>query len=219
MPGFNIEIPADVKAQSRNCNKDGKEQTLQDIFRTLELPSNNIETARAHRWKLEISRNAFGRGSPNTIYSTTNTVDVSKVTTYVKSCQRPTFEVDVITIHHQGEEIYRPGKYRWNTIDVVFYEYMEGKSSYTNRTAEYIYQWWFNNFALDHRQDSVRALNSTTMTIYELDGSGQTSREYKLYNVIPIKSSLSDLDHSSSEINTSTITFRYNYAIESEGSN
>lgn len=201
MPGFNIPLE-----QYDKCEDNNGGATQPTGPHTRVAPTVN-EAARAHRWRVEfkISDSGFeARAS-------------SSFSTYAKTCQRPSFEVDVITIHHQAEEIYRPGKYRWNPVDITLYELMLGERSYKNKTADEVYTWWTRTIANNHRQLSVEKVNAATIKIIELDGSGEPSRTYKLYNCKLIKNSPSDLDHTSSDINTNTLTVKYDYAEEIYG--
>lgn len=201
MPGFNIPLD---NYNASSCGEPQKRNvTTIGGGRVLPKADNTIETARAHRWIVELS-------------ATTDYGDLSEITLYAKTCQRPSFEVDIITIHHQAEEIYRPGKYRWNPIDIVFYEYLKGTDRYSNKTSRELYKWWTTAISTDHKQKPVTDINSVTATIAELDGEGRISRKYSLYNCKLIKVSPSDLDYTSSEISTNTVTIKYDYAIEEE---
>jgi hypothetical protein len=210
MPGFNI--PLDIAGTGLSATRcaDGTQEPVA-IASQSQYPSNVVEAARAHRWKLEVIIPTLA----NTIKNRT-TSDATKFTSYIKTCQRPSFEVDLITIHNQAEEIYRPGKYRWNPIDITFYEVVGSRSSLTNKTASELHDWWKSSTALNHSQASVSSINSARLVIYELTGSGEVIRTYTLYGCKLIKNSPSDLDHTTSEINTTTVSVRYDYAIETE---
>lgn len=202
MPGFNIPLDS-----YRPCEGQAGVTQPQGPH-TRQAPTIN-ETARAHRWRVEFSLSNAIRSSRN------GSSDIaSTFTTYAKTCQRPSVEVDIITVHHQAEEIYRPGKYRWNTVDITFYELMLGDRTYRNKTADEVYKWWTGTIANNHRQASISTINNAIINILELDGSGSVSRRYTLYNCKLVKSSPSDLDHTSSDINTNTLTIKYDYAEE-----
>lgn len=202
MPGFNIPLD-----QYEPCEEQAGVTQPRSPHTTL-APTLN-ETARANRWRIEFS---ISNTTPNTVKLAAKAS--SSFTTYAKTCQRPSFEVDVITVHHQAEEIYRPGKYRWNPVDITFYELMLGDGSYKNKTADEVYKWWTGTLATNHRQASILTINNAIVNIIELDGSGNISRRYTLYNCKLIKNSPSDLDHTASDINTNTLTIKYDYAQE-----
>ena len=73
-----------------------------------EGPRHIIETARNHRFKLEVLE-PFGSTSTGILL-------------YLEKCTRPTPEFDQIVIHNGQDEIYRPGKSRWLPVEFTFYE-------------------------------------------------------------------------------------------------
>ena len=207
MPGFNI--PLDNYNASSCSDKTQTSGTITTIGGTgttvFKYPDNKIETSRAHRFEV-------------VFYSVPTLSGVFEdITVYAKTCQRPSFEVDLITIHHQAEEIYRPGKYRWNTVDVTFYEYLKGTGKdVQNKTSQMLYSWYTNTVTSQHKQETVSKINTASARIYELDGNGNTARTYVLYNCKIVKLVPSDFDHTSSELSTNTATLRYDYAVEED---
>lgn len=197
MPGFNISTSA-------GCPITGSNLSNSPIYRG---PSATIETARSHRFKLEVLE-PFGpdRGTG--------------IILNLEKCTRPTPEIDEITLHSGQDEIYRPGKNRWSPIEFTFYEKLSGTSgedggSPTDSAAKRIYQWWGSTMI------NLRASSHNAVTEYykraELsmkDGYGKDVWTYYLYDCWPIKVTPSNLDYANSDIARITVTLRYNKAQE-----
>ncbi len=187
MPGFSIPT---VAVSSSSC--DGP-----PISGTERIgPSNNAEFAREHRYLLEVFQ-PFTRSSAENLLL------------FSKSCNRPSTNHDVITIHNGQDEIYRPGKVRWNPLDFTFYEAM-GPGN-TNLAAELIYDWWANNVydLSKSRQRSPRVIYKNAY-LSLLDGGGTSIWMYQIEEAWPTKVTPSDLSAESNDIGTITLTLRFN---------
>lgn len=119
MPGFNIPTPP-------SCSTDALQQDS-----TYLGPVSSVETARRHRYLLEVLE-PFG------------TQD-SGLLLFLSTCGRPTPEIDQIVIHNGQDEIYRPGKQRWGPVEFTFYEKLTPQDPpFTDQAAQFIYDWWGN---------------------------------------------------------------------------
>ena len=163
-------------------------------------PSYLTETARKHRYKLEILD------------------PLTNILLFCEKCTRPTPEIDEIVIHNGQDEIYRPGKQRWSPIEFTFYEKLRGTYSpsvQTNETAELIYEWWGETMI-----DLTRSVHKQVVSYYKdaqlqmLDGVGQPVWTYFLRDCWPQKITPIDLAYSDSDVATITVTLRYNKAQE-----
>ncbi len=163
-------------------------------------PDPNMEYARRNRWLIEIFE-PFG------------TVQKG-ILVYARKCARPSPEIDVITVHHGQDEIYRPGKNRWGPIDFTFYEKADG-NSLVNESAERIYKWWAETMIiLQQSRHGELANYLKSGSIKMLDGVGRGIWEYRLYECWPIKVTPSELDYGDSQIAEISVTLRFNKAKE-----
>jgi hypothetical protein len=197
MPGFNIPL--------RDCVDPNAFQE-QAAFQG---PAYTVETARKHRYRLEIleplgpiSQGGGGDG----------------ILLFLEKCTRPTPEVDEITIHNGQDEIYRPGKQRWNPIEFTFYEKLRGDpGDFTNEAAEKIYKWWGEAMI-----DLQRSIHNPIATYYKraqlqlLDGVGDPVWTYFIYDCWPQKVTPIDLAYSDTDIATITVTLRFNKCEEKQ---
>lgn len=190
MPGFHIPQSA------ASClDKDAFQERS-----TYTGPDPNMEYARRNRWMLEFLE-PFG-----------NVYD--GILIYAHKCMRPTPEIDEIKIHHGQDEIYRPGKNRWNPVDFTFYEKSPGNPTF-DEAAERIYKWWAET-TIVLTESKHGELNDylKNCNLRMLDGVGNKIWEYNLYECWPMKVSPCDLDYSDSNIAEITVTLRFNKAKE-----
>jgi len=167
-------------------------------------PDPNMEYARNNRWLLEFLE-PFGNIQ-------------NGILVYAHKCSRPSAEIDEIKIHHGQDEIYRPGKNKWNPVDFTFYEKSPGDEDSYNEAAERIYKWWSDTTIIlrESRHGEIRNyLKSCNLQM--LDGVGRRIWEYQLYECWPLKVSSSDLDYSDGSISEITVTIRFNKVKESRG--
>ena len=191
IPGFNI--PDAIKGCLDEHAFQGKS--------SYDGPDPNMEYARKHRWLLEFLE-PFGSIKDGILL-------------YAYKCNRPTPNIDEIVIHHGQDEIYRPGKNRWNPIEFSFYEKSPGDKSIVDETAERMYKWWGESVIILTQSIHGNINNYLKNGIVQmLDGVGKSIWEYHLYECWPTKITPSDLDYSDSNIADITITLRFNKAKE-----
>jgi len=213
MAGFNI--PLDTYSRD-NCEPRSP-RSSSAISSNIVFPkrggSNTTESVRGHRFKVVIDLDYVLDGSG--LSSARDEVDTNFLKLYARKCQRPAVEFDVITIHQGAEEIYRPGKYRWNTVDVTFYEPIESEDKKIDVNAKNLYYWWrFGVMTDKHWMQNLRAINAT-MNVYSIDGNSDQVHQYTLHNCWPTKVAPTDFDYSDTNLGEITATFRYDYATES----
>jgi phage tail-like protein len=160
-------------------------------------PSSLVEVVRTHRWRLEFLQIQGLR-------------DIQQ---YALSCQRPSMEIDTIVMHNGQTRINLPGKYKWNPINVKFYEVLTSGGT----TALKIFEYWSEsaravvNFNTNTINPEFRSSNTN---ISLEDGAGNWQHLYVLQNAWPSKVAPADLTYSSSDIATIQVTLTYDSALE-----
>lgn len=175
-------------------------------------PSHVVETARKHRYVLEVLE-PFGSRDDG-------------ILVFLEKCTRPSPEFDKILIHSAQSEIPRPGKTHWKEVEFTFYEKCDGPvdesdSTYgplVNTSARLIYEWWAASM-MDvesglHRSPSEYLKNCS---LAMLDGNGDTIWQYDMYDAWPMKVSPSDLSYSDTDIATVSVLLAYSRAREHKG--
>jgi hypothetical protein len=193
MPGFNI--PAE-SCLDENAFKESSAYTG---------PGHLSETARKHRYLLEVFEPMEGKGAD------------SNLLMYLEKCTRPTPEIDEIVIHNGQDEIYRPGKNKWNPLEFTFYEKLSGSEpgSFRNAAAENLYNWWAKSMIIlsDSKQGKPQDYYKNAY-LQLLDGVGNPVWTYKIYDCWPQKITPAQMSYSESEISTIVVTLRFNKAEE-----
>ncbi len=188
MPGFNIIIPPSRDA----CRAPG--------FNT--GPPNITETARQHRYRLEVLEPLGSQGAGLLLY--------------LAKCTRPSVEFDEIAIHSAQDEIFRPGKIHWKAIEFTFYEKLTGALTDLNdQCAFLLYQWWADTML--NIQTSLFNPPDTYLKdahLNMLDGNGDPVWSYLIYDCWPAKISPADLDYSNTALSTITVMLRLSKAVE-----
>lgn len=185
MPGFKIVFPD-------TCGSGG----------TPTGPTHTLETARQHRYLLDILE-PFG------------TQDNGLLLLLAK-CTRPTIEFDKIMIHSSQDEIPRPGKQHWQPVEFTFYEKLDGgDGQQVDQCAKLIYGWWAQtmlNIQASLFNPVGEYLKDAQLSM--LDGDGISVWTYFIYDSWPSKVTPSDLDYSASAIAMIGVTLQYSKAEE-----
>lgn len=186
MPGFKIPF-------QNNCN-------VSDFGNG---PVHTTETARRHRYSLEILEPLGDKDSGLLLFG--------------YKCGRPSIEFDEVAIHNAQDEIFRPGKQHWKPIEFSFYEKLQGTDSQSDQAAELIYKWWASTM-IDiqnsrHNEPSSYLKNAQ---LDMLDGDGKAVWVYEILDSWPVRVTPSDLDYSDTGIADITLTLRYAKAREAK---
>lgn len=164
-------------------------------------PAANKETVRSHRWRFELQA-------------------LKDFVIYALSCQRPSYESDTVIMHNGINQIHLPAKIKWNPINVVFYDIIEGVGSLTARK---IFEYWsgFNTLVGGGQSGPINLMRNivnpryrATADIYLEDGMGKDVHKYTLINMWPSKVEPSELSYDSSDIATIQATLTYDAAEE-----
>lgn len=194
MPGFNIKF-------SGSCNDGPSIPGAIDYIG----PDIYVETARVHRYALEV-------------FTPFGTKD-SGILLYLSKCTRPTPEIDEIVIHNGQDEIYRPGKNRWQPMEFTFYEVLKESDINSppdrSETAEMMFQLWANK-AIKLARSSGFGPNDfcSDAQLDMLNGVGSSIWTYHIYRAWPIKVSPKDLNYSNSDLSEISVTMRFDKAEE-----
>jgi len=160
-------------------------------------PSATVESARAHRWEFYFTGGDIG--------------DLSNLDVYALSSQRPVLEIDKAVMHAGINQIHLPGKYKWNPINVKFYETLKGSTLSTYA----LFKYWSEK-VINLKQHTVKLPqeSQTQARVAMLNGAGVGVYFYVLYNVWPSKVEPAELTYTSSEISTVQVTLTYDAADE-----
>lgn len=130
----------------------------------------------------------------------------------------PAVEIDRVVMHHKQEEIYLPGKHRYQQCEINFYRAHDTNG---DRAARELYDWWANNFLsvktsslLADPSGSVRKRNGEVQV---LDGKGDAAYKYKLYGVWPQKMTPDTFDFSDDNISEISCVFLVDKVKEESG--
>jgi hypothetical protein len=162
-------------------------------------PPNTVETGRRHRYLLTILN------------------PLKDVLIYAHKVTRPTFEVDIITVHSGQDLIYRPGKHKWNPIELTIYDVVTGGEHLLQEddTAASIYNWWRNSMIDTSNSKQYKPKDYRENCVLEMhDGLGDPIWTYELYGCWPSKVSPSDLQYSETAIADITVTLQVDRVVE-----
>ncbi|MDP1710861.1 MAG: phage tail protein [Candidatus Nanopelagicaceae bacterium] len=154
---------------------------------------NTLETERVHRWKVV----TLGEDGEQ------EWIDLAQ------NCTRPTLIIDKVTYHHQQNEIYVPGKHRWEPVRITFYAILE-------KTFAGLKKWRDKVVEAETTVDNLMWENEykKDIQIESLDGKGETAIKYFLHGAWPERIEPSRWDHTDYGIATVEVTIAYDYAEE-----
>jgi len=159
-------------------------------------PASLTEVVRTHRWRLEFDQ----------IHK------LSNVQLYALSCQRPSMQIDTNNMHYKQNQIRMPAKYRWNPINVKFYETADFELGVTTSS---IFDYWANNNpVVNFNTNTINNKFRTNTSIYLETGDGSDIHLYVLNNAWPSKVDPSELSYANSDISTIQVTLTYDSASE-----
>jgi len=162
-------------------------------------PPNTVETGRRHRYLLTLLN------------------PLEDVLIYAHKVTRPTFEAEVITVHSGQDLIYRPGKHKWNPIEMTIYDVVS--SGGMDNTASAIYDWWRNSMIDTSNSKQFKPADyRKNCSLEMLGGDGSSLWLYQLYGCWPSKVSPSDLQYAETAIADITITLQVDRVVESQPS-
>lgn len=128
---------------------------------------------------------------------------------YVKLAARPNLTVEEAEINYLHGTDWLPGKGKWETLSVTYYD--------TNsKKMKPLWDWLASVYNLTDvvglHQASTRRSYTGTGKLRLFDGCGNTMETWTLYGIWPQAVNFGDLDYSSSEEVTIELTLRYSFA-------
>ena len=150
---------------------------------------NKVEIKRKHRWRF--------------------TVGFLKQTEwiYLSKAARPSFQLEEAVMHHDQEEAYFAGKQKWEELTLEFYDVQDPDIS------QRVWEWVCENVAITSSATvNIPEDYKEPVEIEVTDGSGTAIEKWKLHGAWPKNTNWNELDYSSSELQTVTITLRYDRA-------
>lgn len=154
-------------------------------------PSNTEETHRIHRWSFEWHE--LGK----------------TVQDFALNCNKPTPEIEVVTIYQQQNEVHVPGKHKWLPIKLTLYVMQKDTLKKLAKLRDKMVDpsKSMNNFM--HNSDSV-----SEMTLKALDGGGKGIYTWTLKGCWVSKIEHPAFNYESSDLATVEVTVIYDYAEE-----
>lgn len=124
---------------------------------------------------------------------------------FVKTAGRPDFTIEDTELNFLNETIWIPGKGKWETITVTYYDAAGPQSSELLKYLRGVY-----DFADDCRfMNSKPSEYAGTGTLVMLDGNGYPLERWRLRNMWPTSVKFGELDYSSSDVAEIELTLRY----------
>lgn len=158
--------------------------------------NNTVETRRKHRW----------------IFSTVgqDATIGRNVLLLLKNTSRPKFNLEQPELHHDQEVAYFAGKQTWDTIQMEFYD-----AEQTPNTSQAVWNWIAGSVVAQVPAATV-GLPSAYKVNSELqmtDNVGGVNEQWSLKGSWPADSNWNDLDYTNTEIQTVTVTLRFDRAV------
>ncbi|MBW2149329.1 MAG: phage tail protein [Deltaproteobacteria bacterium] len=127
---------------------------------------------------------------------------------YLKKAARPSFQLEEVVVHHDQEEAYFAGKQKWEEITLEFYDVTEPKNI-TDKLWK-----WVNEVVVipDVVVNVPKNYKKDNLKIQCTDGKGGVIHEWTLFGVWPKTTNWNDLDYESTDIQTVTVTMRFDRA-------
>lgn len=128
---------------------------------------------------------------------------------YVKLASRPNLQIEEAEINYLHGTDYIPGKGKWETISVTYYDV-------NAKEMKPLWDWLASTYNFTDRfglhQSSNRRSYAGMGVLRLFDGCGNTMETWKLYGLWPQAVNFGELDYSSSEEATIELTLRYSVA-------
>lgn len=132
---------------------------------------------------------------------------------YLKSASRPSFSLETPEMHHDQEVAYFAGKQTFDEMSLEFYDVLE--PDLTNR----LYDWIAGGVEqsvtnLSDATVSEPADYKVTVNLEMTDGQGETIDSWRLLGAWPKDTNWNDMDYSDTDLQTVSVTLRYDRAIK-----
>ena len=163
-----------------------------------------MESVRKNRWLMQFT------AIPGITGNTTANEDLSFV---ALTAVAPSITFEQKEYHRLNEKFYTAGKPTWNEIPMTFYDFISG----TKSAAHLLYKWSTAIYNPLTGAMSFKKNYTATGTLAMLDPAGSPVRVWNLYHLWPFTVNFGDgFDAASDDINTVSVTFRYDFAIKQD---
>jgi phage tail-like protein len=159
------------------------------------VPPANAETRRKHRWFFETMGDALKQN----------------VLIVLSKAQRPSFKFSEAAMHHDQEVAWFAGKQEWDPIELEWYDTEQDPEA-----SGAIWDWLNKVNQINQVSVAPPKEYKKQASLKMAKGDGSPSETWKIYNCWPREINWNELDYSSSDIATITVSMRYDRA-EREG--
>ncbi len=156
------------------------------------LGNSNLIFRRKFRWTFEVIDPLQYKTAPN----------------WCKIASRPNLTIDEQEIHFLNGWMTIPGKGKWETMTVTYYDTSEGLDNLFNWLVS-VYEFNAPNPQMHIRQASKPSEYAATCQLDMYDGCGNSMETWTLSRTWPQAVNFGELDYSSSEEQTIELTLRY----------
>ena len=158
------------------------------------------EPKRAYRWMCFLG----GAGSTNELHPWA-----------VRSVKKPSFSVTNAQHSYIGHNFFFPGRVTWDPVEVTFVDPVtpDISSGLVERLSASGYKLPTNEASAKHslnKKGTTEAFGA--VTIQQIDSQGNPLEEWSLKNAWVERMDFGQLDYTSEELVTVTVSFRYDYA-------
>lgn len=159
-------------------------------------PNPLAEVRRTHRWIFQALGHLPGR---------------REVMLVLKSCSRPSQEMQEAVMHHNQEQVYFAGKHTWEPVTMTWYDVEQDPD-----VSETMWRWL--NICLDVPGMTVSTPSDYKRNNSELrmtDGAGRNTESWTMYHGWPQSFNWNSLNYTSNDIQEIEVKFRYDRAVRS----
>ena len=147
--------------------------------------------------------------------------DASALSIACHNCTLPKLTTDENEHHRINDIVYTPGKSKWDSISLEFYEFMksagtdnESKGSGGNLSAGEILKSWQTDVhdPITGRNGSKAAI-AKDLVIVQINGEGEKIRTWNVYNAWPTDVEFDAVDSKTGDQLNVKCTLRFDYAV------
>lgn len=157
-------------------------------------PAPLAEVRRTHRW----------------VFQALGELTRREILLVLKSASRPSFQFEEPAMHHNQEQIYFAGKHTWEPVSLSWYDVEQDPD-----VSDAMYQWL--KACIDLTRMTVnppQSYKSKIAMLEMLDGLGNQTELWNMYQGWPQAVNWNGLDYSSSELQLIEVKYRYDRAIK-----
>lgn len=157
--------------------------------------NNRAEFRRKHRWRFTVAGTSM------------NQTDFI----YLQKAARPSFKLEAPEVHHDQEVAYFAGKQTWEEITLEFYD----ATTPVDITTK-LWDWVNTIVSLNGGEMGVEPPSGykKDVTLEMTDGKGESIDTWVLYGAWPMSTNWNDIDYSSTDIQTISVTLKFDRAMK-----